>query len=87
MTQEDKDDLELKAKLFTDVNCTADYYDGLQIREDSEYLEYGAEDDIATWEELMKIRSEIANKNFLLEIAETRLHIFTNGKSLNGGVL
>lgn len=80
MTQEDQDDLELKAKYKA-------YYDGLQIRKDSEYLEYGAEDDIATWEELMKTRLEIANKNFLLELAETRLHILTNGKNLNGGVL
>lgn len=80
MTQEDKDDLELKAKFKA-------YYEGLQLRKTSEYLEYGAEDDIATWEELMKTRLEIANKNFLLELAETRLHILTNGKSLNGGVL
>jgi len=80
MTQEDKDDLELKAKFKA-------YYEGLQIRKTSEYLEYGAEDDIATWEELMKTRLEIANKNFLLELAETRLHIMTKGKSLNGGVL
>ncbi len=80
MTQEDKDDLELKAKFKA-------YYEGLQIRKHSEYLEYGAEDDITTWEELMNTRLEIANKNFLLELAETRLHIVTNGKSLNGGVL
>lgn len=80
MTQEDQDDLEIKAKFKA-------YYEGLQLRKDSEYLEYGAEDDIATWEELMKKRLEIANKNFLLELAETRLHILTNGKSLNGGVL
>lgn len=86
MTQEDKDDLELKAKYKA-------YYEGLQIRKDSEYLEYGAEDDIATWEELMKTRLEIANKNFLLELAETKLHILANGKNLsnghnlNGGVL
>ena len=80
MTQEDQDDLDLKAKYKA-------YYEGLQIRKDSEYLEYGAEDSIAEWEELMKTRLEIANKNFLLEIAETRLHILTNGKSLNGGVL
>ena len=80
MTQEDKDDLELKAKFKA-------YYEGLQIRKTSEYLEYGAEDDIATWKELMKTRLEIANKNFLLELAETRLHIMTKGKSLNGGVL
>ena len=80
MTQEDKDDLELKAKYKA-------YYEGLQIRKTSEYLEYGAEDDIAIWEELMKTRLEIANKNFLLELAETRLHILTNGKSLNGGML
>ena len=80
MTQEDQDDLELKAKFKA-------YYEGLQIRKHSEYLEYGAEDDIATWEELMKTRLEIANKNFLLELAETRLHNMTKGKSLNGGVL
>ena len=80
MTQEDKDDLELKAKFKS-------YYEGLQIRKDSEYLEYGAEDDIATWEGLMKTRLEIANKSFLLELAETKLHIMTNGKSLNGGVI
>ena len=80
MTQEDKDDLELKAKFKA-------YYEGLQIRKDSEYLEYGAEDGIAIWEELMKTRLEIANKNFLLELAETRLHILTSGKNLNGGVL
>ena len=80
MTQEDQDDLDLKAKYKA-------YYEGLQIRKDSEYLEYGAEDDIATWEELMKTRLEIANKNFLLELAETRLHIMTNGKNLNGDVL
>lgn len=80
MTQEDKDDLDLKAKFKA-------YYEGLQIRKHSKYLEYGAEDDIATWEELMKKRLEIANKNFLLELAETKLHILTNGKSLNGGVL
>ena len=35
----------------------------------------------------MKTRLEIANKNFLLELAETKLHIMTKGKSLNGGVL
>ena len=80
MTQEDQDDLELKAKYKA-------YYEGLQIRKDSEYVEYGAEDDIATWEELMKTRLEIANKNFLLELAETKLHIMTSGKNLNGGVL
>lgn len=80
MTQEDQDDLDLKAKYKA-------YYEGLRLRSDSEYLEYGAEDDIATWEELMKTRLEIANKKFLLEIVETRLHIATNGKSLNGGVL
>lgn len=80
MTQEDQDDLELKAKYKA-------YYEGLQIRKNSEYLEYEAEDAIATWEELMKNRLEIANKNFLLELAETRLHILTNGKSLNGGVM
>lgn len=86
MTQEDKDDLELKAKFKA-------YYEGLQIRKDSEYVEYGAEDSISEWEELMKTRLEIANKNFLLELAETRLHIMTNGKKipngydLNGGVL
>lgn len=86
MTQEDQDDLDLKAKYKA-------YYEGLQIRKDSEYLEYGAEDDIATWEELMKTRLEIANKNFLLELAETKLHIMTKGKKipngydLNGGVL
>ena len=80
MTQEDKNDLELKAKYKA-------YYEGLQIRKTSEYLEYEAEEAIATWEELMKTRLEIANKNFLLELAETRLHILTNGKSLNGGVL
>lgn len=51
MTQEDKDDLELKAKFKA-------YYEGLQIRKDSEYLEFDAEEDIATWEELMKTRLE-----------------------------
>lgn len=80
MTQEDKDDLELKAKFKA-------YYEGLQIRKDSEYVERGAEDDIATWEGIMKTRLEIANKHFLLELAGTRLHIITNGKNLNGGVL
>ena len=86
MTQEDKDDLDIKAKFKA-------YYEGLQIRKDSEYLEYEAEEAIAEWEELMKARLEIANKNFLLELAETRLHIMTNGKKipngydLNGGVL
>jgi len=80
MTQEDKDDLELKAKYKA-------YYEGLQIRKHSEYLEYGAEDSIAEWEELMKTRLEIANKNFLLELAETRLHIMMKGKNLNGGVV
>lgn len=80
MTQEDKDDLDIKAKFKA-------YYEGLQIRKTSEYLEYGAEDDIATWEVLMKTRLEIANKNFLLELAETRVHIMTNGKNLNGGAL
>ena len=80
MTQEYQDDLELKAKFKA-------YYEGLQIRKDSEYVEFGAEDDIATWEALIKTRLEIANKNFLLELAETRLNIMTKGKSLNGGVL
>ena len=80
MTQENKDDLELKAKYKA-------YYEGLQIRKTSEYLEFDAEEDIAIWEELMKTRLEISNKNFLLELAETRLHILTKGKSLDGGVL
>ena len=77
MTQED---LEIKAKFKA-------YYEGLQIRKESEYLEFEAEEAIATWEEFMKTRLEIAGKNFLLELAETRLHILTKGKSLNGGVL
>jgi len=80
MTQEDKDDLELKSMFKA-------YWDGLILRAESEYLEFDAEEDIAIWEELMKTRLEIANKNFLLELAETRLHILTNGKNLNGGVL
>lgn len=80
MTQEDKDDLDLKAKYKA-------YYEGLQIRKDSEYLEYGAEDDIAAWEQSMKSRLSVADKNYLLDIAETKLHIMIKGKSLNGGVL
>ena len=75
MTQEDQDDLELKAKYKA-------YYDGLQIRRDSEYVEYGAEDSIAEWEALMKTRLEIANKNFLLELAETRLFYLNKEKKL-----
>lgn len=75
MTQEDQDDLDLKAKYKA-------YYDGLQIRKDSEYLEYEAEEAIAEWEELMKARLEIANKNFLLELAEARLFYLNKEKKL-----
>jgi hypothetical protein len=75
MTEEDKQDTDLK----TLYNA---YWQGLQIRKNSEYLEYGAEDDIAVWEGVMANRKKVAEKAFALEIAESRLFYINKEKKL-----
>jgi hypothetical protein len=75
MTEEDKLDTELKALYNA-------YWQGLQIRNNSEYLEYGAEDDIAIWDGVMANRKKIAEKAFALDIAESRLFYLEKGNQL-----
>lgn len=75
MNEEDQQDTDLKALYNA-------YWQGLQIRNNSEYLEYGAEDDIAVWEGVMANRKKIAEKAFALEIAESRLFYLEKGKKL-----
>lgn len=75
MKEEDKLDTELKALYNA-------YWQGLQLRNNSEYLEYGAEDDIAVWEGMMANRKKIAEKAFALEIAESKLFYLEKGKKL-----
>jgi len=75
MNEEDKLDTELKALYNA-------YWQGLQIRNNSEYLEFEAEEDIAVWEGMMANREKIAEKAFALEIAESRLFYLEKGKKL-----
>ena len=75
MNEEDQQDTELKALYNA-------YWQGIQIRNNSEYLEYGAEDDIAVWEGVMANRKKVADKAFALEIAESRLFYINKEKKL-----
>ncbi len=75
MTEEDQQDTELKALYNA-------YWQGLQLIKNSDYPEPEAEKDVAIWIGVMANRKKIAEKDFALEIAESRLAILTKEKKL-----